>query len=775
MRQLWAGLVSVALLAAGGALAAEAGVAVAEAGVAVADGQLVFRAADGTLLLRGLTYEARDAAGLALQTSRVVADGPAAARCELTGPAAADASLTVSWTPRSQGVALDWVLRTNGTPREWKRWGSAFRFAFARPVTGAAAEALVKWVKPTGAEPYEVPGDTPYPATEGQMRVVNLGDRALTMVSERYDPDWIYGGNLDRAASWALCPAKESPGEVKVRMVLLDTGAAAPTPAAVAARAGGRPLALSLSTGRFANLFTPGETVPLTATVENVTTAPVTGQLAIAAHDYASRVLVSETTPVTLQPGQRRPETRVLRPTGRGIVFITATLTWPGGETVVRTNVGLLPERRAAGVAPESPFGLAAITTNPAAYPDQFPLAQVLPLAERIGARWVRGGFFPLKADPTAAEAQTVRERAALLRRHGLLPHVQLGATVPEPGQEAAFRDQFAAALERFRDVSPFVEVGNELNFGAKAPDYVTRLLDPVSQAMRRVHPDGQTMTMGLGGVTQDWLKAFVAAGGLDRAQVLSIHPGCQPRAPEFWEGWRGWVFRSQVQDALAAAAAHGNRDVWITEAYAPTAPDRAQTDVRTAADYLVRTYVCALALGVKVVEWYQFQDGVWFARRPEPADAEYNFGLVYSDLTPKPGYVAYGAMTEQLAGARYVGRLDLGAEDLYGVRFTRAGQTVDVLWSYREKHETDLAWWPPEKFAGKSRSPGEPWVERWRQPVNISLPVAGPVQVTDLMGNSRAMAAPEGKVALALTGSPVYVTGLGQIPLRARFWEALP
>jgi hypothetical protein len=229
------------------------------------------------------------------------------------------------------------------------------------------------------------------------------------------------------------------------------------------------------------------------------------------------------------------------------------------------------------------------------------------------------------------------------------------------------------------------------------------------------------------------------------------------------------------VQDALAAAAAHGNRDVWITEAYAPTAPDRAQTDVRTAADYLVRTYVCALALGVKVVEWYQFQDGVWFARRPEPADAEYNFGIIYSDLTPKPGYVAYGAMTEQLADARYVGRLDLGAEDLYGVRFTRAGQTVDVLWSYREKHETDLAWWPPEKFAGKSRRPGEPWVECWQQPVNVSLPVAGPVQLTDLMGNPRAVAAPEGRVPLALTGSPIYVTGLGQIPLRARFWDPLP
>ena len=41
------------------------------------------------------------------------------------------------------------------------------------------------------------------------------------------------------------------------------------------------------------------------------------------------------------------------------------------------------------------------------------------------------------------------------------------------------------------------------------------------------------------------------------------------------------------------------------------------------------------------------------------------------------------------------------GLGDVYKrQRFDRAGQTVDVLWSYREKHETDVAGWPPEKYA---------------------------------------------------------------------------
>jgi hypothetical protein len=297
-------------------------------------------------------------------------------------------------------------------------------------------------------------------------------------------------------------------------------------------------------------------------------------------------------------------------------------------------------------------------------------------------------------------------------------------------------------------------------------------MLRPIHEVMRRVFPEGKVMSMGLGGVSKDWLEEFVAAGGMDLLDVLSVHPGCHPRAPEFWEGWRGWVFRSQMLDAVRAAREHGSKEVWITEAYAPTPPGRSGLDLRTSADYLVRTYVCALALGMKVTEWYQFQDGVWFAQRPRPDDVEYNFGLVYTDLTPKPAYVAYGTMTGQLEGAVYQGRLDLGAEDLYGARFQQGGRFLDVLWSYREKHETDLPWWPPENYQEASRKPGEPWEERWKEPVAVELPATGAVTLTDLMGNAREVSPEGGKVSLRLTGSPIYVRGLGHLAMRPRWWD---
>jgi hypothetical protein len=281
-------------------------------------------------------------------------------------------------------------------------------------------------------------------------------------------------------------------------------------------------------------------------------------------------------------------------------------------------------------------------------------------------------------------------------------------------------------------------------------------------------------MTMGLGGVHRDWFDPFVGSGGLELVDVLSVHPGSYPKAPEFFEGWRGWVFRTQMLDACRAAREHGDRVVWITEAYAPTPPGRSGLDLRTSADYMVRTYVCALALGVEVCEWYQFQDGTWYGQVPKPDDVEHHFGIVHTDLTPKPACVAYGTMTEQLEGAEYVGRLDLGADGLYGVRFARGDDRVDVLWSYRERHETDVAWWPPEQFEDVSRRPGEPWENRWSAPVEVELPAAGPVAAVDILGNSVGCRARGGRVVLRLTGSPIYVRGLGDVRILAEFWPPI-
>lgn len=749
-----------------------AGVALAQ--LQVDEGRLCLRGPAG-VVVRSISYSAEDDSGPVFATGPAALGEDGTVRFDLTGPGATQAAVSAQLRLLGpDGWALRWRVAYHGPERSWRGYSSGLRFAYATAPTGATTRPLVKWVRPTGAQPWEVKGDTLYPDTEVQLRQVNFGEQALAMLTPHYDPDWIYGGNVNRASFWSLVPPRAA-GETVEELALFLRPAATVEASELAALFAGRPFSLQFSTGRPGNLFAPGEPIPLRCEVARAGSTRRPGRLLLAAHDYDGKPLLQAQEDLALSPGQHRTLDYTLSPASRGVIFVTATLSWQGGEVWQGTTVGVLPQRRLTPPDPSSPFGLAAVIANPAAYPDHLPLEAVLAAVQRIGVRWIRGGWFPLKADPTPEDEQRVRERTELLKRLGISPHVQLGARVPATDEQAAFRDKLRTSLERFAWVSPYVEVGNELNFSTPGAKYAEGLLKPVSEVTRAAARGTKVMTMGLGGVDRKWLEEFTQAGGLEAADILSIHPGSHPRAPEFWEGWRGWVFRSQVQDALKAAAAHGGKPVWITEVYAPTPPQRSQLDLRTSADYLVRTYLCALALGIPVVEWYQFQDGVWFAQRPRPDDVEYSFGIVYTDLAPKPAYVAYGAMTEQLEGAHYEGRLDLGAEDLYGCRFRRGGERIDVLWSYRERHETDLPWWPPEKYQDCSRKPGEPWMERWRQPVAVSLPCAGEVTVTDLMGNSRTVRTAGGKLTLQLTGSPVYVRGLGAVSLKARFWEELP
>ena len=723
-------------------------------------------------IVRDLRYVANDEAGLAFQTKAATLLPDGTVSFALDGPAAPDAAVSAKVMPLEEGVSLDWSVRYSGPKRSWNHWTSGLYLDFGREVTGVRTQPVIRWVKPTGEHPWEVPGDTPYPDTEGHLREVLFGDTALVMVCSFYDADWIYGNNKDRARFARLTPPVETPGQVEMRLAFLLVPSGRFDASCLAAEAAGRPLALSMTTDRLGNLLAPGETAAARCTVSNATGQSHRCELALDAYGYQGERLLSVSRKLSLPARGRKAFTEGVTPNQRGVVFIAARVTWEGGETIRRMTLGFLPERPVTGTRADSPFGMAAVIASPDRYPDQRDLGKVLDLMQRVGVRWIRGGWFPLKSEITDADEKAVRERVELLKAHGILPHVQVGASLPKPGELADLRQRLAVSVERFKWVTPYIEVANELNLGGlSGADYVSGMLRPVHEVTRQTFPEGKVMSMGLGGVHKDWLDSFVAAGGMELIDVLSVHPGCQPRAPEFWEGWRGWVFRSQMLDATKAAREHGGKAVWITEAYAPTAPQRSFVDLRTSADYLVRTYVCAAALGVQVTEWYQFQDGVWYAQRPDPSDVECNFGVVYTDLSPKPAYVAYGAMTEQLEGATCQGRLDLGADDLYGVRFLRDGQPVDVLWSYREKHETDLPWWPPENYKDRTRYPGEPWVERWKAPVTVALPAGGPVTVIDLMGNARAAKPQGGKMELRLTGSPVYVRGLGDIARLPRLW----
>jgi len=58
---------------------------------------------------------------------------------------------------------------------------------------------------------------------------------------------------------------------------------------------------------------------------------------------------------------------------------------------------------------------------------------------------------------------------------------------------------------------------------------------------------------------------------------------------------------------------------------------------------------------------------------------------------------------------------------------------------------------------------------------VEVTLPALRTVTVTDIMGNSRDVDPTDGRVVLGLTGSPIYVRGVGEMPVLDAFWQEIP
>jgi hypothetical protein len=108
-------------------------------------------------------------------------------------------------------------------------------------------------------------------------------------------------------------------------------------------------------------------------------------------------------------------------------------------------------------------------------------------------------------------------------------------------------------------------------------------------------------------------------------------------------------------------------------------------------ANYLVRSYGIALALGVEQISWFQLEDKFDGAARNFWEEAAI-FRTAAQGYAPKPAAVAYGVLTGQLAGARFVGfgplhsfqhnPGDLNDAARFHLRFRSAdNRLIDLLW----------------------------------------------------------------------------------------------
>lgn len=146
---------------------------------------------------------------------------------------------------------------------------------------------------------------------------------------------------------------------------------------------------------------------------------------------------------------------------------------------------------------------------------------------------------------------------------------------------------------------------------------------------------------------------------------------------------------------------------------------------------YQPRAVLCALADGITNYFWYEFRDG-----GDDPYYNEARFGMLRRNLTPKPAYEAYAALTKALGEGTYVKRLELGA----GTRALvfDAGETYTV------------AVWRPENV----------------EAAPVTVPVGGAaVKVTDYLGAAVEVTANAGGVTLTAGPKVQYVTGIKAEP----------
>ena len=101
------------------------------------------------------------------------------------------------------------------------------------------------------------------------------------------------------------------------------------------------------------------------------------------------------------------------------------------------------------------------------------------------------------------------------------------------------------------------------------------------------------------------------------------------------------------------------------------SAEDETANDLQ--ARRVVHLNVRGLAADLKIITWYTLVD--------KPTDS-FKYGLVRSDLTPRPAYYAYQVLTQQLAGYEFDQQLVVsGKPTIQAYRFDKDGVKKLVLW----------------------------------------------------------------------------------------------
>ncbi len=372
--------------------------------------------------------------------------------------------------------------------------------------------------------------------------------------------------------------------------------------------------------------------------------------------DWQQRILYAESKPVTLPPNAESTYLDFNITTPRLLNFVEARVTVrsPGQLDALATACfTAMPETPGdATLRPESPWGMGVYLYR---YPNNADghriMDEAAALAQRAGVKWSREEFSWAATEPREGEFDfsfydTVVDTA---HRHGVSVYGLLAywsawtAPYTEEGVDDFCR-WARAVVHRYKDRIHHWEVYNEPNifFWSGPKELYPVLLERCYRAIKEEDPEASVLGISTAGIDTKFIQRCLDANA--PFDILTIHPYRSVLCEE--------QFIEQLRDTRAQVS---GRAVWITEMGWHTA--RSGVSERDQATLLARAYLAAAYSGACTnVSWYDFRDD-----GNDRSFNEHNFGVLYSDLQPKPGYRALATLCTTLATGTPTPRNDFG------------------------------------------------------------------------------------------------------------------
>jgi len=211
-------------------------------------------------------------------------------------------------------------------------------------------------------------------------------------------------------------------------------------------------------------------------------------------------------------------------------------------------------------------------------------------------------------------------------------------------------------------------------------PQSYVNLLKVVYPRLKAIDPNIVVLGGGVSGgaILSSFFGQMLDAGAMNSADAISIHQYI------YTATGNGRTPETLVNNLLGAEETlrshNGGQDypLYLTETGWPTNTGASGTTPDEAGDFNAETMLLLPTMPfLKGLWWYDFQDDGTVTTYTED-----NFGLVYANLTPKPGFYALAAVTRWMAGAQFSARLKTSDPAVDGVEFLLpSGQQAMALW----------------------------------------------------------------------------------------------